>query len=113
MLAAPLRSSGTGFGDGLRAEWPCVILGHMFGAGLLTSPKPSTAGLLGDVGRPAVGPVLRSGDRSTTTAWERTGVYERQPCLRSSQLLAHECGSSFTDLRAGSGDAVIGSRDDD
>jgi len=51
-----------------RSPDPCSaqVSRPMFGAGLPTSPKPPTEGLPSDSGKPAVGPVLRSGDRSTT-----------------------------------------------
>jgi len=49
-----------------------------FGAGLPTPPKRPTAGLPDDSWRPAVGSVLRSGDRSTTGADRSTTEVIRQ-----------------------------------
>jgi hypothetical protein len=65
----------------------------LFGAGLPTSPKPLTGGLLGDAGRPAVGLVLRSGDRSTTGASRR-----RVQCVRH-----RDAKRSFEEVRSQAG----------
>ncbi|HPM82950.1 MAG TPA: SUMF1/EgtB/PvdO family nonheme iron enzyme [Candidatus Anammoximicrobium sp.] len=73
-----------------------------FGAGLPTSPKPPTAGLLGDSGRPTVELVLRSGDRSTTWSGDRSttvafvvpalaGIDRRKAALPTGLLYSEVC----------------------